>query len=93
MDDVIEYISTEIGPEKSPLLSRLGMDQNSDETPLSEILKDIPWRKISFHLERLGRTDIVEHITKNTLVTEGKIIVLVFLFNIERFCIEIPSVT
>ena len=71
MDDVIKYISNEIGPQEAQLLSRLGMHQIEEETKLSEILKHLPWRDISFHLERLGRSDIVEHIMRNTLITEG----------------------
>ncbi|XP_066931512.1 uncharacterized protein [Clytia hemisphaerica] len=70
LDDVIQYISSEIGPQKPQLLSRLEIDQSEEETPLSEILKDIPWHHISLHLERLGRSDIVDHLTKNTLLTE-----------------------
>ena len=78
MSDVIEYISTTIGPQKAQLLSRLEIDQSEGETLFSEVLKDRPWRDISFHLERLGRTDIVEYITKNTLITEGMYCLLKF---------------
>ena len=65
LDDVIQYILNEIGPQKCQLLSRLGINESKEET-LFEILESIPWRDISLHLERLGRSDIVDYITKNT---------------------------
>ena len=71
MNEVIQYISTTIGSQEAQLLSRLEINESEEENTLSEVLKYIPWRKIRSHLERLGRSDIVEHITKSTLITEG----------------------
>ena len=40
----------------------------------SEKLENIPWSKIKFQLELLGKKDVVDLIGKNTLVTKGMLL-------------------
>ena len=71
LQNVRDYVSREIGSQKMQLLSRLGIATGGSEVDCAEALRDIKWWRLSLELERLGKTDIVEHITKSTLITEG----------------------
>ena len=70
LQEVLDFVSNEIGPQRTKLLSRLHIMANS-EVDVADALKIVSWRRLLKELERLERMDIVEHITKNTLITEG----------------------
>ena len=55
--------------EQQKLLRRLGV--NFEEEMFSQKLENIPWNKIKRQLELLERIDVVNNITKNTLITIG----------------------
>ena len=39
---------------------------------VEEAFENVPWLDLKKNLMRLGRSDIVDNIEKNTLITEGK---------------------
>ena len=53
------------------LLQRLKINLDGGNLVFSQKLENIPWNDIKLQLELTGRKDIVELITKNTLITEG----------------------
>ena len=74
LQEVLDYVIQAIGGQERRLLSRLSTTTSKTQENLKE-LKNVTWQRLSVELERLGRADIVKHIIKNTLITEGIIVI------------------
>ena len=69
---MIDIIEDKLDEEQQRKLLQ-GLEINSEEENLvfSQKLENIPWNKIKLQLELLERSDVVNMITKNTLITKG----------------------
>ena len=73
MFEIIERNLDKVQQQK--LLQGLQVNIMDEENRLfSKQLENIPWNKIEFQLECLGRKDIVDMIRKNTLITKGMLL-------------------
>ena len=70
LKEVREYVSSEISGQKDKLLQRLGKGNNKDLS-IEEAMENVPWLDLKKTLLKVGRNDMVDHIEKNTLITEG----------------------
>ena len=72
LEEVIKIIEDKLdNTQQQKLLRKLKINSGKKNLVFSEKLEDIPWNKIEYHLELLGRKDVVDLIKKNTLITEG----------------------
>ena len=80
MDDVIEYVVTNIGEDEKSLLKQLNCCNNNnnnngsnylDQYDLRKVLGGTRWKTLKPNLELIGRKDIVDYIQNQTLVTKG----------------------
>uniref|UniRef100_A0A7M5V4V2 NACHT domain-containing protein n=1 Tax=Clytia hemisphaerica TaxID=252671 RepID=A0A7M5V4V2_9CNID len=75
LQEVLDYVIEEIGEEdKQLLLSSLNITKSKTLENLEEVINNVTWPRLSYELERLGRVDIVKHITKRTLITSDILI-------------------
>ena len=70
MKEVRQYVSNEISAHKDKLLQRLGKE-NNEGLSVEEAMENVPWLDLKKTLLKIGRNDMVDHIEKNTLITEG----------------------
>ena len=66
---VRQYVLSEIGDQKDKLLQRLGKERGLKS--VEEAIENVPWLDLKKNLLNVGRNDMVDHIEKNTLITEG----------------------
>jgi len=71
LDEVIEFITVNIGEQRKDLLSLLKIDSIAEEDVIVHQLKMIPWQVLKINLELVGRCDMVKQIQKETLITKG----------------------
>ena len=57
--------------QQRKLLQGLGINSEKVNLVFSQKLEKTPWNKIKLQLELLERSDVVNMITKNTLITKG----------------------
>lgn len=69
MIDIIEKKLDEV--QKRKLLQSLGISLEEEDFMFSQNLQNIPWTKIKLELELLERSDVVNMVQKNTLITKG----------------------
>ena len=76
LEEVIEMIEEKLdNVQQQKLLQGLQVKIMEEENLVfSEKLENIPWSKIKFQLELLGKKDVVDLIGKNTLVTKGMLL-------------------
>ncbi|XP_066934495.1 uncharacterized protein [Clytia hemisphaerica] len=67
---VSQYVSSEIGDQKDKLLQRLGKE-NKKSLSVEESIENVSWLDLKKNLLKVGRHDMVDHIERNTLITEG----------------------
>ena len=70
LKEVRQYVSTEIGDQKDKLLQRLGKENNKGLS-VEEAIENVPWLDLKKTLLKIERNDMMDHIEKNTLITEG----------------------
>ena len=69
MIDIIEKKLDEV--QRRKLLQSLGISLEEEDFMFSQNLQNIPWTKIKLELELLERSDVVNMVQKNTLITKG----------------------
>ncbi|XP_066917682.1 uncharacterized protein [Clytia hemisphaerica] len=70
LTEVRQYVSSEIGDQKDKLLQRLGKENNKGLS-VEEAIENVSWLDLKKNLLKVGRHDMVDHIERNTLITEG----------------------
>ncbi|XP_066926433.1 uncharacterized protein [Clytia hemisphaerica] len=72
LDEVLDHISKKLTfKESKKLLRNLQIADGDPNKEVSEKLEDVPWFKIKNMLELLGKYEIIDHIKKNTFITQG----------------------
>ena len=73
LQEVIEIIERNLDKvQQLKLLRGLNINwQDKDDLMFSYKLENIPWNRIKRQLELLGRSDVVNLIRNNTLITKG----------------------
>ena len=72
LEEVLNHISKELTEKESKkLLRNLGIDDDDPQKEFSEKLEDVPWLNLKKQLEKMGKDEIIDHIKKNTLITQG----------------------
>ena len=69
MINIIERNLDEVQQRK--LLQGLGINSEEENLVFSPKLENIPWNQIKLQLELLERSDVVNIIIKNALITKG----------------------